>query len=79
MLAPHEEMVRDRHGGCRAVASPVAARAATITVDPQVSPGCMGTTCRSLDAAASMIGDGDTVVVRPGTYLSGPLTLHATT
>ena len=60
-----------------ALASPVAARAATITVDPQVSPGCMGATCSSLDAASSMIGDGDTVVVHAGTYLSGPLTLHA--
>jgi hypothetical protein len=50
-----------------ALATPASA-ATTWTVDPNKSPGCAGTTCKTIDEAAGPATDGDTIRLLAGFY-----------
>lgn len=56
---------------------PAAAHATTFTVDPAgPAAGCVGTSCKNLKSALAAVADGDTVVVKKGSYgEEGGLTL----
>jgi hypothetical protein len=61
-----------------AAVMPVAAQAAqTFTVDAtSAGPGCVGTVCTTVTAAVAAVADGDTIIVKPGTYKeTGKITL----
>lgn len=51
---------------CLPVAS---AHAATYVVDPaKPTPGCTGTSCKTIKSALAAVADGDTIRVKPGAY-----------
>lgn len=63
-----------------ALAVPATASATTYTVDPAALPGCnVDHVCKTIPDANSTIADGDTVVIKDGTYtLTGPLNVSRT-
>lgn len=63
-----------------ALAVPATASATTYTVDPAALPGCnVDHVCKTIPDANTAIANGDTVVIKDGTYtLTGPLNIVRT-